>query len=69
MEPHTSEGREAHEHDVAYLHGDGDRTIDWQHFNGYVRLCGHKNDEAWYVLLDIEVFVSAIYELFHGNSG
>ena len=68
MEPHSSGGREAHEYDVAYLHGDGERTIDWKHFNGYVRLCGRKDGEFWYVLLNIEVFVSAIYELFQGNT-
>jgi hypothetical protein len=68
MQPHTTEGQEPLEYDVAYSEGDGDRTIDWQHLNGYVRLCGKKGGKEWYVLLDIEVFVSAIYELFYGNS-
>jgi hypothetical protein len=64
MEPHTSEGQEAHEYDSAYLYGEGDKEIDWKHLNGYVRLAGRKNGEDWYVLLDVEVFASAIYRLF-----
>jgi hypothetical protein len=64
MEPHSSEGSEAHELDHGHRFGDDERTIDWQHFNGFVRLCGadHKVKE-WYVLLDLEVFVSAVYKL------
>jgi hypothetical protein len=64
MEPHSSEGREAHELDHGYLYGDDEKSIDWKHFNGYVRLCGtdHKGKE-WYVLLDLEVFVGAVYRL------
>lgn len=63
MEPHTSTGYEAHADDLEHLHGDADRTIDWKHFNGYVRLCGKHRGKEWYVLLDIEVFVSAIVRL------
>lgn len=64
MEPHSSEGREGHELDVAYNHGDGEKSIDWEHFNGYVRLCGtDQRGKEWYVLLDLEVFVTAITKL------
>ncbi len=63
MEPHTKEGWEPHEWDSAHIHGDDDRSIDWEHLNGYVRLAGTKGRQEWYVLLDIEVFVSAVYEV------
>jgi hypothetical protein len=63
MEPHTAEGSEPHEFDSAYLHGEGDRTIDWTHLNGYVRLAGAQGKREWYVLLDVEVFVSAVFDL------
>lgn len=46
MGPHSSEGREARELDVAHLHGDGDRIIDWKHFNGYVRLAGTRGKRS-----------------------
>jgi hypothetical protein len=63
MEPHTKDGWEPHEWDLAHIHGDDDRSIDWEHLNGYVRLAGTKGKQEWYVLLDIEVFVSAVYEV------
>lgn len=63
MEPQSTEGREGHELDVAYNHGDGDKLIDWEHFNEYVRLCGTKNRKEWYVLLDLEVFITAVVKL------
>jgi hypothetical protein len=64
MEPHSAEGTEAHELDHGYRYGDDEKSIDWRHFNGYVRLCGtdHKERE-WYVLLDLEIFVSAAHKL------
>jgi hypothetical protein len=63
MEPHTREGWEPHEFDTTHLHGEGERTIEWKHLNGYVRLAGEQSRREWYVLLDIEVFVSAVYEV------
>lgn len=66
MEPHYSEGREGHELDISYNHGVEKRTIDWEHFNGNVRLCGaDRKGKKWYVLLDLEVFVTATIELLN----
>jgi hypothetical protein len=63
FEPHFREGVEGHEMDTAYLAGFDKKSIEWKHVNGYVRLHGKKGKEDWYVLLDIEVFVTAIYKL------
>ena len=63
MEPHTKEGWEPHEFDSEALYGDGDQSINWEHLNGYVRLAGRERKEEWYVLLDVEVFVTAVYEI------
>jgi len=63
MEPHTKEGNEAHESDAHYWYGEAERSINWDHLNGYVRLAGKERGAEWYVLLDVEIFVIAIYEL------
>lgn len=63
MEPHFSEGYEANEFDLAYKYGEGDKTIDWSHLNGYVRLSGTGKGTEWYVLLDVEIFIKAVHEL------
>lgn len=68
MEPHSSPGVEGHELDYGYRYGDDERSIDWEHFNGYVRLAGTDRGKEWCVLLDLEVFVSAVYELLSADS-
>lgn len=64
LQPHTQDGYGAHNMDLAYSQGEGEKTINWKHLNGYVRLAGKQNNQEWYVLLDIEVFISAIFQLF-----
>jgi hypothetical protein len=63
FEPHTQEGIEAHESDSAYLAGMDEKSIKWTHISNYVRLSGKNYEEDWYVLLNIEVFVTAIFRL------
>jgi len=63
MEPHSSPGVEGHELDYGYRYGEDEKSIDWEHFNGFVRLAGTDRGKEWFVLLDLEVFVSAVYEL------
>jgi hypothetical protein len=63
MEPHTREGWEPHEFDLGHRHGEEDRSVEWAHLNGYVRLSGTRSGKEWYVLLDLEVFVSAVFEV------
>ncbi|MGN8037833.1 hypothetical protein ACTJJ0_22265 [Chitinophaga sp. 22321] len=68
MELHYTDGVEAHEDDAAYKYGDGDKTIEWKHWNGYVRLCGKTTrGSEWYVLLDVEVYVTGVYTLLSNN--
>ena len=63
MEPHRSSGTEAHADDLEHIHGEGERTIDWDHLNGYVRLAGKHKGNEWSVLLNVEMFVRAIFVL------
>ncbi len=63
MEPHFTDGTEPHELDFAYRQGEGDKEINWQHINGYVRLSGTKGKQVWYVLLDLKTFISGVYKL------
>jgi hypothetical protein len=63
FEFHFREGTEGHETDIAYLAGFQDKEVDWKHLNGYVRLSGKKFKDVWIVLLDIEVFISAVVKL------
>lgn len=64
FKPHTSPGSEGHETDYAYRMGDDEKSIEWDHFNGFITLSGTIRKENWHVLLDIEVFVRAIYKVF-----
>jgi len=57
------EGDEPHEHDIAFREGMGDQSIQWSHVTDYVRLAGKMNKKQWHVLLNIEIFVSAIVAL------
>lgn len=57
-------GDEAHEHDYAYRAGDAEKSIEWKYPNGHVRLSGKFKGKDWGVRLDIEVFISAIVDLF-----
>ncbi len=63
VEPHFSEGHEAHEYDHAHNYGDSEKSINWQHFNGLIRLSGNLKKEKWHVLLDIETFITSIFKL------
>lgn len=65
MEPSTKEGWEPHESDTDHLYGDADRSIKWKHLDGYIRLCGTDRSKKWYVLLDLEVFATAVFEVLH----
>jgi hypothetical protein len=63
FEPRAQEGVEGHESDGAYLAGVEDKSVKWKYFANYVRLSGKQNKNSWYVLLDIEVFITAIFQL------
>lgn len=65
LEPHVSTGIESHEYDYNYQYGDSTKkTIDWDHLNGLVRLHGFGFGKEWYVLLDVEIFIKAIFRMF-----
>ena len=65
FELHVKEGLEVHESDVACLAGMMDKSVDWQHVNGFIRLSGKKGKQPWYVLLDTEAFVSSVCTLLY----
>lgn len=63
----TIEGSEGHETDYAYNAGDDVRSISWRHYSGYVRLAEIKNGkELDSYLLDVKIFVTAVFEVFSG---
>jgi len=65
FEPHFKDGHEGHERDYAYWRsGDDLKSIKWKHANGYVRLSGKRGKDKWYVLLEVQVFVTAIFKVF-----
>lgn len=57
-------GDEAHEFDYAYRAGDAEKSIEWKYPNGHVRLSGKFHEKDWSVRLDIQVFITAIVDLF-----
>ena len=61
-------GEEANEYDYAYRAGDADKTIEWKYPNGHVRLAGNYNRKDWHIRLDIEVFITAVVDLFRPNN-
>ncbi len=63
MEPHFSDGTEPNEFDFEFKYTGTNKSVDWRHLSGYVRLTGTKRGEKWYVLLDIEAFVKGVYVL------
>lgn len=67
LEPHVTDGSEPHEFDRAYLAGDQERSIDWAHYSGLVRLSGQRYGKEWYVLLNIETFINGVYHLMVGS--
>jgi hypothetical protein len=63
LEPHTTEGHEAHEFDFGHIYEGSEKEIIWKHLNGFVRLSGKKGNNQWHVLLNIEVFTNAVFKL------
>lgn len=61
---HLRKGEEAHELDYEYRLGLSEKNIEWKYPGGYIRLSGCQGRKEWHVLLDIEVFVTAISDLF-----
>lgn len=57
------DGKEAHEYDVSYLHGDSEQEIFWKYPSGHVKLSGKQNKKDWMIRLDIEVFIAAVVNL------
>lgn len=55
-----SEGQEVHELDLDCRHGGEPPSIEWKHMNGYLRLAGAERNKPWYVLLNIENFVTGV---------
>jgi hypothetical protein len=56
-------GTEAHESDIAFREDMGERNIEWKHLKHMVRLTGKERKDDWHVLLNIDVFVSAVCKL------
>lgn len=63
FELHLVNGSEAHENDIVFQQDMGDREIHWQHYRDYIRLAGRRGKQQWFVLLNIETFVSAVVKL------
>lgn len=63
FEPHSKDGVEGHESDPAYTHGDDAKSVHWRYVSNLVRLSGKRGKENWHVLLDIEVFVKAVFKV------
>lgn len=63
VEPHTREGVEPHEYDLlAWEASDDDASIGWEHLSGNIRLGGKKAGEQWWHLLEVPIFVEAVYK-------
>jgi hypothetical protein len=76
VEPHTVEGMEQHKYDEYMWEawqqdresGDLDTheepaALSWEHLSGFVRLGGTQNKKEWWHLLEVSVFVEAVYSL------
>lgn len=63
------EGAEAHANDYAFLAGDTDKNISWKYHYGLARLAGKdiSKKKDWNMLLDIEVFATAVFDLLDWN--
>ena len=59
----TQAGIEPHESDIAFRKGMDDGHVNWRHVTNYVRFTGRMNKKNWYVLLNVEEFVSAVVKL------
>ncbi|PSK90835.1 hypothetical protein [Taibaiella chishuiensis] len=64
FEFHLSTGEEAHELDYDYRLGLSEKNIEWKYPGGYIRLSGSLGRKDWHVLLDVEIFVTAVSDLF-----
>lgn len=63
VEPHTKEGAEPHEYDLlAWEASDDGSSIGWEHLSGNIRLGGKKAGKQWWHLLEVPVFIEAVYE-------
>ncbi|WP_313491920.1 MULTISPECIES: hypothetical protein [Sphingobacterium] len=65
----AKEGAEAHANDFAFLAGDTDKNINWKYHYGLARLAGKDigKKKDWSMLLDIEVFATAVFDLLDWN--
>jgi hypothetical protein len=81
VEPHSTEGVDAHEYDKfgwdsysdeSAPEGDGwvstPDPIPWEHLSGNIRLGGRKNGKQWWHLLEVPTFVEAVHELLAGDA-
>jgi len=80
VEPHFTKGSESHKIDEnnwlgwseANDHAPGDvgpepDPIDWVHLSGNIRLGGVQGKEQWWHLLEVSIFVEAVFELLEGS--
>jgi len=78
VEPHTRQGVESHKIDEynwlgwseardqgAEDLGPGPDPVEWHHLSSNVRLGGPKGKDQWWHLLQVPIFVEAIYELLN----
>jgi len=76
VEPHSTQGSESHQIDeynwIGWAEtndhepgagGPEPAPIEWEHLSGHIRLCGLHNDKHWGQILDVPVFIEAIFEL------
>ena len=76
VEPHAAKGSESHKIDEYNLsgwseandHAPGDvgpepDPIEWEHLSGNIRLGGVQGKEQWWHLLEVPIFVEAVFEL------
>ena len=64
--PSFRDADEGHSTDYAYNEGYDEKSVNWKHFSGYVRLAGKEFKNDWNILLDIEAFIIAIQRLMSG---
>lgn len=76
VEPHATEGAESHQIDENNWLGWSDTNenssgengrepdpIEWKHLSGNIRLGGRKSKDQWWHLLQVPIFVEAVFEL------
>ena len=81
VEPHTTDGVEPHKYDEYMWEGwqqareedpEGEyeepKAMPWEHLSGLVRLGGRHGKQEWWLLLEVPVFIEAIYGLLEGEA-